>query len=83
MGDIGELWSRLALEGKFTLINNLRRAELHEPGYCSIAVTKEGFSEDDETHNMVLRFLKKNNINILNPALEEARAALALRGYDA
>ncbi len=80
---VSELWSRLVLEGNFTLINNLRRAERREPGYCTMAVSKDGFSKDDKTHNLVLWFLKKHRIRVLNPGLEAARATLALRGHNA
>lgn len=73
------LWIRLIIEGNFDLIKKLHRVELQEPGYGTIVVTKEGFSEDDRTHNMVLRFLEKNNINIVNPGLERARLKYFLR----
>ena len=78
--NIEELWARLALERKFNLIRKLHRAEKGEPGYGTVAITREGFSEDNTTHNMVLAFLKKNNIHIINPGLEEACLELALRG---
>lgn len=76
--DVAELWTRLALEGRFDLMNILRRAEQHEPGFCTIVVKNEGFSDDDETHNLVLRFLKENEISIFNPGLEATRLELAL-----
>ena len=76
--DVSELWTRLALEGRHTLLNKLRRAEHREPGFGTIVVTKEGFSDDDETHNLVLKFLRQNNICVFNPGLEAARLERAL-----
>jgi len=78
--DAEELWVRLALERKFDLIHKLHRAERGEGGFGTIVVTREGFSEDDTTHNMVLRFLNKKGINIFNPGFEEACLERALRG---
>lgn len=77
--DISELWSRLALEGNFKLLDKLQRAERHEPGYGTIIVSREGFSEDDSTHNMVLGFLRQNDTHIFNPGLEAERIRLALQ----
>jgi hypothetical protein len=76
--DINELWSRLALEGRHHLMDKLRRAERHEPGFGTIVVKKEGFSEDDETHNLVLKFLRQNGICVFNPGLEVTRLERAL-----
>ncbi len=75
----GELWARLALEGKFGLIKTLQRAERHESGYTTLVVKDEGFSEDDETHNKVLSFLQGIGVEVFNPNLEAARLTLALR----
>jgi len=78
-----DLWIRLVLEKRFDLIKKLHRVELKEPGYGTIVVTKEGFSDNDQTHNMVLKFLNKNKVNIMNPGLEEARLKYLLgRKYD-
>ena len=77
--DVNELWSRLALEGNCELIKKLQRAERREPGYSTIVVKREGFSEDDETHNMVLRFLRQIGVEIFNPGIEIARLERALR----
>jgi len=76
---ISELWSRLALEGNHILISTLRRAERHEPGYGTIIVKREGFSPDDDTHNMVLDFLRQHGVNILNPGVEIAKIRSALQ----
>jgi len=78
-----DLWIRLVLEKRFDLIKKLHRVELKEPGYGTIVVTKEGFSDNDQTHNMVLKFLNKNKVNIMNPGLEEARLKYLLgKKYD-
>lgn len=77
--DTENLWVRLASEGRFDLIKILHRAEQHEPGFETIVVKKEGFSDDDTTHNLVLEFLRKNKINIFNPGLEAARIELVVK----
>lgn len=74
------LWERLAEEGNFELIEKLRRVEKREPGYGTIVVPYEGFSEDDETHNLVLDWLEEHRVNILNIGLERARLEQALYG---
>lgn len=77
--DINDLWSRLTGEGRFELIKRLRRAEKHEPGFTTVVVRREGFSGDDVTHNLVLRYLRQLGINIFNPGLLIARLKRALR----
>ena len=78
--DVGELWSRLTVEGNFELLSRLRRAECREPGFCTIVVGKTGFSEDDETHNMVIDFLKQIDVHVFNPGLEATKLEMALHG---
>ena len=73
-------WELLAAEGNHDLIARLRRAELGEEGFGSIAVTKDGFSENDETHNAVMEWLKSKGINIINPSREIAELEKALHG---
>jgi len=73
------LWEILAADGKFELIDKLRRVELREPGYGTIVVPKEGFSDNDEIHNIVLDWLEEQNVNILNVNLEIARLKRALK----
>ena len=73
------LWERLAAEGKFELINKLRRVEQKEPGYGTIVVPKTGFSDDDKTHNLVLDWLECQGVNIMNTRIEIARLKNALR----
>jgi hypothetical protein len=74
------LWERLAEEGNFELIEKLRRVEKGELGYGTIVVPHDGFSEEDETHNLVLDWLEEHGVNILNVGLEKARLEQALYG---
>ena len=48
------LWQALVLDGKFHLFQKLHNAENHFAGYNTIIVPIEGFSENDNVHNMVL-----------------------------
>lgn len=73
------LWDRLAEERNFKLIETLRRIELKEAGYGTLIVPPKGFSENDETHNLVLNWLEQQEVNILNVGLETARLEYALR----
>ncbi len=77
--DVNDLWSRLALEGKSALIKRIRRAENREPGFTTLVVRKEGFSDDDETHNLVLKYLRRIGAFVFNPGMETARLKQALR----
>lgn len=61
-----ELWEVLAQEGKFELIDRLRRVEMGEDGYHTIVVPKKGFSENDKTHNLVLDWLEEHRVNVMN-----------------
>lgn len=74
------LWERLATEGNFKLIRKLRRVEMGEPGFGTIVVPKEGFSESDDTHNLVLEWLEERDINVVNLGLETARNNLVITG---
>ena len=74
------LWQRLIEEQKFELINKLRYAEIGEPGFATIVVPREGFSEEDETHNQVLGWLREHEINVCNPNIEITRMERALYG---
>jgi len=65
-------WTDLASEGRFDLIERLRRAEVRESGYGTIIVTKEGFSPNDATHNKVLAWLRYKDIRYINPINEIA-----------
>jgi 5,10-methylenetetrahydrofolate reductase len=74
-----QLWTTLALENNTNLISRLHRAERREPGFNVIAVPKNGFSENDETHNAVLDWLQSHEILVLNPRIEAERMRLALQ----
>ena len=78
---IEDLWLRLAEEGKHELIEKLHKAFNKVPGFGTIVVTKEGFSENDRTHNMVLGCLKKAGINICDVMFEIGNLECALHGY--
>lgn len=77
----GALWAALASEGKFELIERLRRALLREPGYGTIVVTKEGFSENDHTHNLVIRWLKAHKIHTMNVIYEVEHLKMAAASF--
>lgn len=68
----------LVLESNFELIDRLHRIENKEGGYGTIVVPKEGFSENDEVHNLILDWLNAQNINILNVQHEIANLEYAL-----
>jgi len=76
-----DIWAVLALEGNFNLINKLHRVERKEGGFGTIAVPREGFSQNDQTHNMVMKWLREHGVNILNPVHEIANLEYALRGW--
>ena len=78
---VANLWISLIINKQFDLITKLHRAEKHELGFCSIVVKKEGFSEDDSIHNLVLKFLQINKINIVNPNLEKTKNSILIREF--
>lgn len=61
-----DLWERLLMEDRHDLIKKLQRVERREGGFSTIVVPENGFSKDTETHDMVLTFLKKNKVNVLD-----------------
>lgn len=73
-----QLWAQLALEGNTTLLFKLHHAENKEPGYTVIVVPKEGFSDNDDTHNAVIEWLKSHEILALNTRCEIGRMEHAL-----
>ena len=75
------LWLTLVYEGKFELIEKLRKAELHEEGYETIVVTKEGFSENDWAHNMVIRWLKRHKVHVLDVMYEIGNLEVAASSF--
>ena len=70
---IQNLWGRLAGEGNLELLSRLNRIEKREAGYGTVVVPKEGFSDNDDTHNMVLDWLEARGVNVLNIGLSVAR----------
>jgi hypothetical protein len=60
------LWEVLIEQGEFDLINKLRRIEMREPGFDVIVIPKEGFSQNDFVHNLVIDWLKEQNILLIN-----------------
>jgi hypothetical protein len=75
-----ELWLTLASEGRFELIEKLQKAFNGVPGYGTIVVPQEGFSEVDRTHNMVIRSLKEHGVSIHDTLFEIGNLELALHG---
>lgn len=73
-----DLWSILWLDNKFDLIKKLQHVEYGTPGFGSIVVPLEGFSENDAVHNLVLRWLEERGVNVVNVGLVEARLRSAL-----
>jgi hypothetical protein len=72
------VWELLAAEGNFELIGTLRHVEQGTQGFGTIAVPREGFSENDITHNAVLDWLRLRGVQTVNPSLEETRMERAL-----
>lgn len=72
------LWDHLAAQGHLTLLEKLHHVEQGAPGYGTIVVPKEGFSEDDSIHNAVLDWLHTHNVNVLNVSNEISNLHLAL-----
>lgn len=75
------LWAALASEGRFELIERLRKALLRMPGYGTIVVTREGFSESDRTHNLVIRWLKAHRIHTMNVIYEVEHLKMAAASF--
>lgn len=73
------LWNRIVGEGNLELLSRLNRVEKREAGYATIVVPKEGFSDNDDTHNMVLDWLEARGVNVLNIGLSITRMKYALR----
>lgn len=67
--NLSDPWLDLVLEGNFALIERLKKAERKEPGFTTVVVHREGFSPNDATHNKVLNWLHKHNINVHNNEL--------------
>jgi hypothetical protein len=76
-----ELWLTLASEGRFELIEKLQRAFNGVPGFGTIIVPREGFSEVDRTHNMVLRSLKEHGVHIFDVLFEVGNLEVAASSF--
>jgi hypothetical protein len=74
------LWLTLASEGRFELIERLQKALNGVPGFGTIVVPLEGFSDIDKTHNMVLRCLRWHGVHLFDVAFEVGNLELALHG---
>jgi len=78
-----ELWVTLAADGRYDLIEKLQKALNEAPGYGTLVVNKEGFSDNDRIHNMVLGWLKGHpEINVLDIVHEIGNLEEALKGRD-
>jgi hypothetical protein len=67
------VWDRLASQGNYALLEKLHYVELEIPGFSTVVVPAKGFSDDPETHNAVLAWLREHHVNIHNPSLMIAR----------
>ena len=72
------LWELLALEGRHDLLSTIHHVELKTPGYGTVVVPEEGFSENTDTHNMVLDYLRIQGVMTLNVGAVVARLQSAL-----
>jgi hypothetical protein len=71
-------WLVLAAESNHTLISKLSRAVSGEPGFGTIVVKEEGFSKDNETHNAIMAWLRKNGVHVIDVQYEVGTLELAL-----
>lgn len=62
----------LMANGYWETIEKLKHVEAGTPGYGTVVITAAGFSDDDDTHNAVLDWLREKKVNIFNPAREIA-----------
>ncbi len=74
------LWEMLLAEGQHDLIEKLRRVEREEGGFGTIVVPEGGFSDNKETHDMVVAWLEKTGTNVLDVKQEITELEEALRG---
>ena len=64
------LWDRLAAEGKYDLIDKLRKTEQGEPGYRTVIIPEGGWSESADTNDAILQWLKSLRVNVWSPEQE-------------
>lgn len=76
-----DVWGVLLAEGNHDLIRTLRRVEKKEGGYGTIVTPEEGFSKKSHTNELVLDWLKKQKVNVLDlqKEKEELRSALSTK----
>ena len=73
-----DLWDHLTADGKLDLVSRLQRIQNHEDCFEWLVVPKEGFSEDDTTHNAVIDWAHLNNIRLINMTKEITELELSL-----
>lgn len=66
------MWEQLALEGRHSLITTLRHVEQGTPGYGTVVVPTEGYSDNTDVHNAVLEWLRARDVLSLNVSLQVA-----------
>ncbi len=59
-----DIWRRLACEGKFDVIELLKRVEKEEGGYGTIIIPSGGFSNDEITNRLIIMWLEKKDVNV-------------------
>jgi hypothetical protein len=72
-------WLNLISHGSHKTISLLQKVEQNYPGYSTVIIPNEGFSDDDTTHNMVIDWLKQHDINVYSPSNEIHHLTKALR----
>lgn len=74
------VWDIIASEGKYDLIHRLQRVECGEPGYGTMIVPEGGWSNNAETNNRVINWLKDHRVNVWSPTqeIEELEQALQI-----
>ena len=72
-------WVALALEGNFDLISKLHRAVDGEAGFGTVVIDRKGFSPNDDTHNLVLDYLRERGVNVLDGEYEIGNLEVSLR----
>lgn len=63
-------WILLAAEGNDKTLRLLQKVEQKQPGYSTIIIGPNGFSENDDTHNAVLNWLRDRNVMVYSPQNE-------------
>jgi hypothetical protein len=58
-----DIWCRLAIANEIDLICLLRKVETREKGYSTIIIPDNGFTKDKELNDMIIQWLKSQNVN--------------------